>query len=218
MTTSIRKFHWQIAAIALALLPIPAGAQNSDLDMRLPMSIDADSTTYDGKSSTLIFSGLRLSQGRIGIQADVGRAKNMELEDSTWQFSGNVIIDVDNGHIESDSADLQFDDFELKLATVSGSPATFRLTRPGTDEVTYAEAGQLLYDVDNGVIEFSDNATITEGGNQIESSILVYNIAEQRISADQAHIRYTPTNGDATLPSQTVLPETTVPEEEDENQ
>ena len=50
-------------------------------------------------------------------------------------------------------------------------------------KVTYAEAGQVDYDFDEGIVEFSDNATITEGGNQISSNFLVYNILEQRINA-----------------------------------
>ena len=32
-------------------------------DLRLPISLDADSTYYDGKNSMLMFQGLRLSQG-----------------------------------------------------------------------------------------------------------------------------------------------------------
>lgn len=191
----------------LAILPLRGSAQGTDLDLRLPMSIDADSTAYDGKTSTIIFSGLRLSQGRIGIQADEGRAKRMELEDSSWQFSGNVIIDVENGHIQSDTATLQFDDFELKVATVVGSPATFELKRGGTDDATYAQAERLLYDVKKGIIEFSGDAVITEGGNEIASNFLVYNILEQRINADSSgdeddrvRITYTPTNGDVPAP------------------
>lgn len=197
--------------------------QVTDLDLRLPMSLDADKTSYDGKNSMLMFTGLRLSQGHIAIEADEGRATKMDFEDSSWLFSGNVIIDIENGHIECDSAELQFDEYQLKLATVTGSPATFELKRTGTGNSTYAEAGKLSYDIESGVIEFSENATITEGGNQISSSFLVYNIAEQRINAEstgsedgRVRIIYTPTNGlsdedatDTTTPSN--------PEEEDEN-
>ena len=43
-----------------------------------------------------------------------------------------------------------------------------------------------LYNFDEGVIEFSGEATITEGGNQISSEFLVYNIVEQRINASSA--------------------------------
>ena len=73
------------------------------------------------------------------------------------------------------------------------------MQREGSDETTYAEAGQLVYDFDEGVVEFSGQATITEGGNQISSSYLVYNIKEQRINASsggegdpKVRITYTP--------------------------
>jgi lipopolysaccharide transport protein LptA len=195
------KSHW-VCGIVLLIVPLLSGAQVNDLDMRLPMNIDADNTTIDGKNSMIIFSGLRLTQGNVSIQADEGRATRMELEDSTWHFSGNVIIDIGAGHIECDAADLLFDEFRLKQAVVTGSPARYDLQRPGTDEITHAEAGHLSYDVDAGLIEFSDEATITEGGNQISSSVLVYNITEQRINADSSgeddnrvRITYTPANG-----------------------
>jgi lipopolysaccharide transport protein LptA len=186
----------------LLLLPGLALAQVPDLDMRLPMDIDADNTTIDGKNSMIVFSGLRLTQGRISIQADEGRATRMELEDSYWHFSGNVVIDVGTGRIQCDSAELYFDEFRLRNAIVTGSPAIYDLRRAGTDDVTHAEAGRLDYNLDTGIIRFSQEATITEGGNQITSNVLVYNIAEQRINADSAgaedgrvRITYTPANG-----------------------
>jgi lipopolysaccharide export system protein LptA len=137
----------------LSLLPAAAAAQITDL--RLPISLDADSTAYDGKNAMLMFRGLRMTQGTIGIEAEEGRASNLNFEDSVWQFSGNVVIDVENGHIECDAANLEFTDFQLRVATVTGSPATFELKRAGSDEVTYAEAGKLTYNVAAGVIEFS---------------------------------------------------------------
>lgn len=187
--------------LSLLLLPVCAAAQLTDL--RLPISLDADSTAYDGKNSMLMFRGLRLSQGNIGIEADEGRASNLDFEDSVWQFSGNVIIDVENGHIECDTADLQFANHQLTVATIGGAPATFELNRVGSDETTYAEAGRLRYDLTSGVIEFSENATITEGGNQISSNHLIYNIVEQRINAQgspdgdgKVRITYTPQSTD----------------------
>ena len=201
---SLKSFHTlrHLCCITLLALAPLAAAQVTDLDMRLPMDIDADNTTIDGKNSMIIFSGLRLTQGQISIQADEGRATRMELEDSYWNFSGNVIIDVGGGHIECDAAELWFDEFRLREATVVGSPATYELQRAGSEDVTYAEAGRLKYNVTKGVIEFSEQATITEGGNQISSNVLIYSIAEQRIDADstgeedgRVRITYTPANG-----------------------
>ena len=193
-----------IRAILLLLLCLPGLASAQDPNLRLPISLDADSTDYDGKSSMLMFSGLRLTQGTIGIEADEGRASKLDFQDSVWRFEGNVVIDVEDGHIECDVADLQFSDHRLRLATIHGSPATFELKRPGSDEVTYAEAGTVEYDLDSGVVAFSHQAKITEGGNQITSSFLVYNIREQRIKAQSAgsgdekvKITYTPADAPA---------------------
>ena len=184
----------------LLLGVVPAEAQLTDL--RLPISLDADSTDYDGKNSMLMFRGLRLTQGNIGVQADEGRASNLDFANSVWQFSGNVIIDIEDGHIECDTADLQFADHQLTLATIGGAPATFELTRPGSEETTYAEAGKLRYNLLEGTVEFSEDATITEGGNRISSDYLIYNIVEQRINAqgspdgDKVRIIYTPREAD----------------------
>jgi lipopolysaccharide export system protein LptA len=185
--------------LLLLLLPAIAGLQTSDL--RLPITLAADSTDYDGKSSMMMFQGLRLSQGTINIEADEGRASKIDFEDSVWHFSGNVVIDVDAGHIESDSAELHFADTQLRLAIIEGSPATFELKRPESDEITYAQAGRLKYDLDAGTVEFSDEAVITEGGNQISSSFLMYNIVEQRINAQSSG------SGDEKVKI-TVIPET----------
>ena len=192
-----------LASIATTIaIPGIANAQLSDL--RLPISLDADSTDYDGKNSMLMFKGLKLSQGNIGIEADEGRASKLDFEDSVWRFTGNVIIDVENGHIECESADLQFIAHELLIADIKGAPATFELTREGSDDTTYAEAGILHYDLKAGTIEFSENAIITEGGNKLSSSYLVYNILERRINAqssgdgeDRVKIIYTPRDPEA---------------------
>jgi lipopolysaccharide transport protein LptA len=153
----------------------------------------------------VMFRGLRLTQGRLGISADEGFASKMDFEDSTWHFEGNVIIDVEDGHIECDVADLAFVGYQLKTASIVGTPATFEMQRAGSEQPTYAEAGRLVYDFDKGIVEFSEEATITEGGNQISSSYLVYNIKEQRINATSAgdgdpkvRITYTPGPVDAT--------------------
>jgi len=183
------------ALLVLVLCGVPAGAQITDL--RLPISLDADATDYDGKSSMLMFRGLRLTQGNMGVEADFGQASQLDFEDSVWQFTGNVRIDTGDGLITCESADLRFAGHQLRHATITGSPATFELRRPGNEEMTYAEAGRLEYDFPAGIVEFEGNATITEGGNRISGNYLVYNIGEQRINAEsgdgeKVKIIYTP--------------------------
>ena len=183
--------------LCLSRLAALASAQINDL--RLPVMIDADDTTYDGNTATVMFTGFRLSQGNINIEADNARASRIDFDDSVWNFSGNVVFDVEEGHVSADTADVEFSDFTLLKATITGSPATYRFRRDGSDNDTYAEAGRLFYDLVAGTIEFSGGATITEGGNQISSETLVYNIRERRINAqasgdgdDKVKVIYTP--------------------------
>lgn len=210
---SRKKSCRTVLPLCAALALVSTAALGQVADLRLPISLDADSTDYDGKNSMLMFRGLRLSQGSIGITADVGRTSELDFEDSVWEFTGNVTIDTANGHIECETANLQFSDHQLRVATITGSPATFEFSRPDGDQTTYAEAGQLQYDFSSGIVEFSGQATITEGGNTISSNYLLYNIREQRINAQSAgdgeqrvKITYTPgANGaagddDATSP------------------
>lgn len=190
--------------IAALLLPIISFAQNSELDLRrLPWDIFAETMDFDGKTSTYIYTGVQFSQGDISIRSDEGRATVNDEDRGSWSFEGNVIIDVSNGRIECQSAELFFDGNVLVKAVVSGSPATFLMRRSESGDTTRAEAGRLLYDVQKGIIEFSEHATITESGNQISSNYLVYNINERRINADSSgteddrvRVIYTPSNGD----------------------
>jgi len=195
-------------ALAALLLPVLAVGQTVDLN-RLPLTINSETMAFDGKTSTMIYTGLQFLQGDISIEADEGRATTQEQTNSTWQFLGNVVINVSNGHIECDAAELRFDGSALTMAVVTGSPASFEINRANTEDITYAEAGKLSYDLTKGVIEFSEQATITESGNEISSNFLVYNIAERQINADSSgegddrvRITYTPTDldGDEVLP------------------
>jgi lipopolysaccharide export system protein LptA len=191
-----------VCAIALAVLAAQASAQVVDLD-QLPWSLDSETAVFDGKTATYLYTGLRFSQGNISIESDEGRATNGTENNRELQFSGNVVIVVDDGRIECENANLQFAGSTLSSAVVTGSPATYELQRAAADDVTRAEAGRLKYDVAAGVIEFSEEATITESGNQISSNYLLYNINERRIKADSSgsdddrvRITYTPATED----------------------
>ncbi len=152
-------------------------------DSRLPISLDADFLDTDIDSNMMTFRGLRLNQGLMSIEADTGRASKLDFNDSVWQLAGNVSIVVEDGRIDCEAANLEFDNNQLRVASISGQPARFELTRADGDITTYAEAEILRYDLEAEAIEFSGNAKIIEGGNQIASGFLVYNIRERRIQA-----------------------------------
>ena len=182
--------------VVLALLWSPLVAAQMP-DLRQPVIVDAERTDYDGRTSMTVFTGLRLTQGNIGIVADLAQTSRMDFDDSVWRFSGNVVFDVDDGQVTCDSADLRFSEFQLMVATITGTPATFEFRRADSEQTTYAEANRLYYDLVAGTIEFTGDATITEGGNVITSETLIYNIRDQRINAsgngdERVTVTYTP--------------------------
>jgi len=207
----------KLLIVVALLLPTVSIAQDGELDLRrLPWDIFAETMDFDGKTSTYIYTGVQFSQGDISIRSDEGRATVDEDDRGSWSFQGNVVIDVSGGRIECQSAELFFDGTVLAKAVVAGSPATFLMQRSGSDDTTHAEAGKLLYDVQKGVIEFSEQAKITESGNQISSNYLVYNINDRRINADSSgtdddrvRVTYTPIDGEE---------ESNAPSEDAENQ
>jgi len=194
----------KLLLITALLLPALSFAQDGELDLRrLPWDIFAETMDFDGKTSTYIYTGVQFSQGDISISSDEGRATVNDEDSGSWSFEGNVVIDVSGGRIECQYAELFFNGNVLAKAVVSGSPATFLMHRSGSDDATHAEAGKLLYDVQKGIIEFSEQATITESGNQISSNYLVYNINDRRINADSSgvdddrvRVIYTPLDGE----------------------
>jgi lipopolysaccharide transport protein LptA len=210
--------------LATLVFCLPASAQTGDGPLQVV--IDAESTAYDGNAGMLRFTGLKLTQGDISIESDDARSTGLDFESTTWHLAGNVVFDIEGSHIESSSADLTFDDFELQAATIAGSPATFEIRRSGSEQTTFASAQRLHYDVTDGVIEFSGDASITEGGNRIAAETLVYNIRERRVNAvasgapdDRVKVTFTPPSAeDGTAGETPADGETNAPDDEVETE
>ena len=149
----------------------------------LPINLDADSSDFDRATNTLVFRGLRISQGALGIEADVAKASNLDFKDSRWEFTGNVRISMDGARIESENAELRFLEHELTEARIWGGPATFEQQRQ-PDSLTRGRAGEMQYDFASGIIRMSEHAWLSEGAREVTANSLIYNLAEKRIEAE----------------------------------
>lgn len=170
----------------LAALPLVAPAQG--ISTRLPISLDADSSELDRRNNVLVFRGLRITQGTIGIEADrgetlIGGDGSLEFRDSVWRFDGRVQIDVDTTSIRCDQAELTFKDHQLSRAVVSGDPARFSDRRSEDGAITTGQAGRFEYDLPAGTVKFSDDARISEGENTITGDLLLYDLNRQIVTA-----------------------------------
>lgn len=196
----------RLGAVALLLTTAPQAMAQVNLDPSLPISLDADSSDFDRQRNRVVFTGLRISQGPLQISADRAQASQIDFENSQWEFDGNVRIELENAELRASTATLTFLGFRLTRAVAVGSPAEFEDSGTASNRMIRGRAGQLEYDLTNGVIRLSEGAWLSEGGNEITGATLLYNVPDERILAegegegDRVRITIVPPASDATRP------------------
>src|SRR2546427_590309 len=88
MARSCRKLMLLLAAglvgsAAAAPTPPPALQPGQQ-----PINLDAASTEVDGRTNTLVFSDVVISQGATRVQADRAHATGLNFANSRWTFDG----------------------------------------------------------------------------------------------------------------------------------
>jgi len=188
---------------ALALFALTSQVNAAENNMReQKISLDAASTEVDYKKNTVVFKDIVISQGDIKVEANHAEAEATGLNFKTgkWTFSGDVRIHVEKrGNLHSDLAVLDFKDSQIVKATITGKPAEFEQQRSASDQMARGHAGQIIYQPIEGVVRLSDNAWLSDGRNEIEGPLLVYNIRQEHVEAvaqpgndDRVHITIVP--------------------------
>jgi len=199
-----------VLALLLAIGP-PESAEAVLSGLRLPISLDADSSDFDGKSKHLVFKGVRITQGELGIEADTAEASQLDFENSLWVFRGNVRIDLQTAFIESDEATLNFIDHTLSSAIIRGSPAQFEQQAPNEPAPTRGHAGLMEYDFLTGTVKLTEMAWLRRGDDEISGNTLVYSVKDERMIASsddtENRVRITITPRESEPPDPTGLEE-----------
>ena len=200
MARSCRKLKLLLAAAlasGAAAAPVPPSALQPG---QQPINLEATSTEVDGRTNTLVFSDVVISQGATRVQADHAHATGLNFANSRWTFEGKVRIDAEqHGNLRSDQAAIEFRDNRIARATITGKPAEFEQKRADSDQMARGRAGEIVYDLNDGTVRLTNQAWLTDGQNEISGPLLVYNIREQRVQAaaspgtdQRVHITITP--------------------------
>jgi lipopolysaccharide transport protein LptA len=187
MARSCRKLKL-LLAVALAGGAAAAPAPPSALQPgQPPINLEATSTEVDGRTNTLVFSDVVISQGATRVQADHAHATGLNFANSRWTFEGKVRIDAEqHGNLRSDQAAIEFRDNRIARATITGKPAEFEQKRADSNQIARGRAGEIVYDLNDGTVRLANQAWLTDGQNEISGPLLVYNIREQRVQAAAA--------------------------------
>ena len=163
------------------LLPIFAIAQQGGGPS--PISLDADSSSFDRQSNDVIFNGLRITQGDFTIEADEAKASGLDFEKSEWVFQGNVRIAIDSANIESSTAELTFEGHALLVVKLRGNPAVFQDFSAVREETIQGGASLLEFDSVERTLRMTDGAWLSEGSNEFRGCDLIYDIDEEKITS-----------------------------------
>ncbi len=167
--------------IPLILFPVFATAQQGDGP--LSISLDADSSSFDRQSNSVIFEGLRINQGDFTIEADQAEASGLDFEMSEWTFQGNVRIAIDSANIESSTAEVTFQAHELLVVRLRGDPAIFEDFSAAREEPIRGSASLLEFDKTERTLRMTDGAWLSEGSNEFRGCDLIYDIDEEKITS-----------------------------------
>ena len=149
----------------------------------MPIMIDAESSDFDYTSGRLVFRGLRLDQGNVGIRADVAETDKLDFTEGKWTFTGNVVFEAENTRLLCDSAILSFRDHELLEATLTGSPASFE--QPAADEgsINSGSAREIHFDMQSETLKLMGDARFSDGSNEISGDLIAYDMNLGRLTA-----------------------------------
>lgn len=166
----------KLAAIALFAACTAAAAQERE---QLPIQLEARSQDLDFQKGVLKFDTVTITQGQVRITAERAVANGLDFKDSAWEFSGSVRISMPESTLASDTAEVKFAGGEVASAVVTGTPATFTQQREG--QQSEGRANRIDYDLQRGTVEFSGDAWLKDGRNEVTSETLVYSTATQRV-------------------------------------
>jgi lipopolysaccharide transport protein LptA len=179
MVNSILKTSGIIVALLLTFRPALAAEETEPL----PILLDAESSSFDQKNQTVIFQGLRISQGELGIRADEAVASGLDFERSEWQFNGNVEIAFGSARVHASSAELIFESHALVVAELRGEPAEFEDLGTTRDQPIRGGAKLLSYNSEDGTLRMIDDAWLSEGSNEFTGCNLIYDLEQEKITS-----------------------------------
>jgi lipopolysaccharide transport protein LptA len=170
-------------SIGFLLTLLAALGRAQEVSAPQPISLDAESSAFDGKTSMVTFRGLHITQGNMTIAADQAIATGLDFEKSEWTFTGNVKIAIESAQIQADEAHFEFADHALLSGELRGNPAIIEDTGPDGGSPIRGGANRLYYSRQENTLRLSEGAWLSEGQNEIRGCDLIYDLTAERVTS-----------------------------------
>jgi len=179
-----RKFIARAASIlagAMLLTALPAQAGLYELQPDMPITIDADSSDFDYDKNSLVFRGLRVTQGALSIEANLAETDKLDFVDGLWTFTGDVRVEAEGSLLTCDKAVLTFKENQLSHAELTGAPARFQQLDPETGQLNKGRSNVIIYDLTDGTITMREEAEFTDGSNRMSGANIIYDLVSRQV-------------------------------------
>src|SRR6185437_9892891 len=179
-----RALVWACACGFFAATSSAGAAPKSDKKVE-DIQVEADSINGDIKAQTTDYKNVVIRQDDIEVRADHAHAVGLPRGQSEWTLDGNVSVRSEQrGSLHSDQAVVEYKSNLITKVTVSGAPAEFEQKRDDSDQTTHGHANEIVYNVADGTIRLSKDASLTDGrSNEMNGELLVYDIRNQKVQA-----------------------------------
>ena len=180
------SYRYAIAALLLvigAASSLRAQVAVPDLQPNAPITIDADSSEFDYETRQLVFKGLRMDQGDLGIKADLAETDKLDFTEGLWIFTGNVVVEASNTNLYCDTARITFRNHQLAEVELTGGPAHFEQRLEAETNINSGEANLIVYNLSDGTLQLSGDARFSDGSNEISGDLITYDLAARRLRA-----------------------------------
>jgi lipopolysaccharide transport protein LptA len=149
----------------------------------LPISLDAESSSFNRQTNRIEFRRLSITQGDMVIRADEAVATGLDFEQGEWRFTGNVMFTTEDARITADSATVSFADNELQVAELVGTPAAFEQAGTLDGDPLSGGANRLSYDNVARVMRMLEGAWFRQGPNEFRGCDLIYDLDQEQITS-----------------------------------
>jgi lipopolysaccharide transport protein LptA len=149
----------------------------------LPISLDAESSSFNRQTNRIEFRRLSITQGDMVIRADEAVATGLDFEQGEWRFTGNVMFTTEDARITANSATVSFADNELQVAELVGTPAAFEQAGTLDGDPLSGGANRLSYDNVARVMRMLEGAWFRQGPNEFRGCDLIYDLDQEQITS-----------------------------------
>lgn len=142
------------------------------------------------------------TRGITRIRADQAEANGPDLGNSEWVLTGHVQVLMPQGKLSADKATVLFVNKRITSMSAQGAPAEFEHSGApvGQDgsaadaasrgrspiDGAHGHARDIDYDMEHDLLKLNGDSWLSDGCNEINSQLIVYDIANQKVRADAA--------------------------------